>query len=620
MNAEQLAKAKSLGFSDRQIAHLTGTTEDAIRAERKRIGLVPSYRLVDTCAAEFEAYTPYYYSTYDRGDDEVKGNTAKKVMILGGGPNRIGQGIEFDYCCVHAAFALKEDGFETIMVNSNPETVSTDYDTSDKLFFEPLTLEDVLHIYEREKCWGAIAQFGGQTPLNLALALQKNGVNIIGTSPQSIETAEDRKLFAAMLDKLKIPQPPNGLATNEAEALVASKRLGYPVLVRPSFVLGGRAMQIVYSDAELTHYMRFAVEASPERPVLVDKFLEDATEVDVDCITDVGHFGNIQHLSPRGIAASIPQGNSNIQHPNSETGTIVIGGMLEHIEFAGVHSGDAAMVLPPHTLSKKVIGTIREYTHAMARELKVIGLMNVQYAVKGENVYVLEVNPRASRTVPFVSKAIGFPLAKLAAKVMAGKTLKQLGFTKEIWPKYWAVKESVFPFNRFHGQDILLSPEMRSTGEVMGLDADLGIAYAKSQMAANSPLPLSGKVFISVSDAHKNEVADVARQFSDLGFELVATSGTAAVLEKAGLKVQRTLKLLEGRPNVIDLLKNKEIHLVINTPAGQSPREDEIKIRTTAVYTNTPIMTTLSGAKAAALGIAALKKSGYSVKTVQEYH
>ncbi|MEI9960137.1 MAG: carbamoyl-phosphate synthase large subunit [Limisphaerales bacterium] len=595
LNSELLTKAKGLGFSDRQIAHLTGSTEDAIRAERKRIGLVPSYRLVDTCAAEFEAYTPYYYSTYDRGDDEVKGNIAKKVMILGGGPNRIGQGIEFDYCCVHAAFALKEDGFETIMVNSNPETVSTDYDTSDKLFFEPLTLEDVLHIYEREKCWGAIAQFGGQTPLNLALGLQENGVNIIGTSPQSIEIAEDRKLFAAMLDKLKIPQPPNGLATNEAEALVISKRLTYPVLVRPSFVLGGRAMQIVYSDAELSHYMKFAVEASPERPVLVDKFLEDATEVDVDCITDVGQF------------------------KNPADGTIVIGGMLEHIEFAGVHSGDAAMVLPPHTLSEKVISTIRDYTHAMARELKVIGLMNVQYAVKGEKVYVLEVNPRASRTVPFVSKAIGKPLAKLAAKVMAGKTLKELGFTQEIWPEYFAVKESVFPFNRFHGQDILLSPEMRSTGEVMGLDADLGVAYAKSQMAANSPLPLTGKVFISVSDAHKTEVATVAKLFSDLGFELVATSGTATVLEKAGLKVQRILKLLEGRPNVIDLLKNKEIQLVINTPAGQSPREDEVKIRTTAVYTNTPIMTTLSGAKAAALGIAALKKSGYAVKTLQEY-
>src|SRR6266540_4072129 len=519
MNAELLAKAKVLGFSDRQIAHLTGRSEEAVRAERKQLGLIPSYRLVDTCAAEFEAYTPYYYSTYDRGDDEVSRSDKRKVMILGGGPNRIGQGIEFDYCCVHAAFALKEDGFETLMVNSNPETVSTDYDTSDKLFFEPLTLEDVLHIYEREKCWGAIAQFGGQTPLNLALGLQKNGVNILGTSPQSIEIAEDRKLFAAMLDRLKIPQPPNGIATNEIEALAAAKGLGYPVLVRPSFVLGGRAMQIVFSDSELQHYMRFAVEASPERPVLVDKFLEDATEVDVDCIADVGHFS----------------------HPDQ--GTIVIGGMLEHIEFAGVHSGDAAMVLPPHTLSKSVIQTIREYTRAMARELRVIGLMNAQYAVKGETVYVLEVNPRASRTVPFVSKAIGVPLAKLAAKVMAGKSLKELGFTEEHWPKYWAVKESVFPFNRFHGQDILLSPEMRSTGEVMGLDQDLGIAYAKSQMAAGGPLPLSGRVFISVSDAHKKDVAAVAKQFTDLGFRLVATGGTAQVLEQAGLKVQRIHKL-----------------------------------------------------------------------------
>src|SRR5881394_3615548 len=507
MNSELLAKAKSLGFSDSQIAYLTGQAEDAVRAERKKIGLIPSYRLVDTCAAEFEAYTPYYYSTYDRGDDEVRQTPRKKIMILGGGPNRIGQGIEFDYCCVHAAFALKEIGFETLMVNSNPETVSTDYDTSDKLFFEPLTLEDVLHIYEREQCWGAIAQFGGQTPLNLALGLQRNGVNIIGTSPQNIEIAEDRKFFAAMLRRLDIPQPPNGIATNEAEAIAVAKTLDYPVLVRPSFVLGGRAMQIVFSDAELRHYMRFAVEASPERPVLVDKFLEDATEVDVDCIADVGHFSN------------------------PDQGTIVIGGILEHIEFAGVHSGDAAMVLPPHTLSKSVIQTIRQYTHAMARELKVIGLMNVQYAVKGETVYVLEVNPRASRTVPFVSKAIGFPLAKLAAKVMAGKTLKQLSFTQEIWPRYWAVKESVFPFNRFHGQDILLSPEMRSTGEVMGLDADLGIAYAKSQMAAGGPLPMGGRVFISVSDAHKNEVAAVAKLFADLGFEIVSTSGTAAILQ-----------------------------------------------------------------------------------------
>ncbi len=596
LSQEQLAKAKSLGFSDRQIAHLTGKSEDEIRAQRERGGIVPSYRLVDTCAAEFEAYTPYYYSTYDRGDDEVRPSGRKKVMILGGGPNRIGQGIEFDYCCVHAAFALKEDGFETLMVNSNPETVSTDYDTSDRLFFEPLTLEDVLHIYRRENCWGVIAQFGGQTPLNLALGLQRNGVNVIGTSPQEIEIAEDRKLFAAMLRKLDIPQPVNGIATNESEALAVSARLGYPVLVRPSFVLGGRAMQIVYSDSELQHYMRFAVEASPERPVLVDKFLEDATEVDVDCIADVGRF----------------------EDPGQ--GTIVMGGVLEHIEFAGVHSGDAAMVLPPHTLSPKVIEIIRRYTHAMARELKVIGLMNVQYAVKGDTVYVLEVNPRASRTVPFVSKAIGVPLAKLAAKVMAGKTLKELGFTAEVWPSYWAVKESVFPFNRFHGQDILLSPEMRSTGEVMGLDKDLGTAYAKSQIAAGGPLPLSGRVFISVSDEHKSEAAEVARLFADLGFELTATQGTAVVLEKAGLKVQQVFKLAQGRPNTLDLLKNRQIQLVINTPAGQTPRADEVRIRTTAVYTGTPIMTTISGARAAAHGIAALLKHGYGVQTLQEYH
>ena len=595
MDKDLLAKAKSLGFSDRQIAHLTQRTESEVRAERHALGLVPGFRLVDTCAAEFEAYTPYYYSSYDQGDDEVRPSDTKKVMILGGGPNRIGQGIEFDYCCVHAAFALKEEGLESLMVNSNPETVSTDYDTSDKLFFEPLTLEDVLHIYHREKCWGAIAQFGGQTPLNLALDLQANGVNILGTSPQSIERAEDRKMFADMLHALDIPQPPNGLATNEAEALEASAKLSYPVLVRPSFVLGGRAMQIVYSDAELRHYMRTAVEASPDRPVLVDKFLEDAIEVDVDCIADVG------------------------LHDDPADATVVIGGMLEHVEFAGVHSGDAAMVLPPHTLSAELMDTMRRYSDAMARELKVTGLMNVQYAIKDGSVYVLEVNPRASRTVPFVSKAIGRPLAKLAAKVMTGRTLKELGFTEELTPDYWAVKESVFPFNRFHGQDILLSPEMKSTGEVMGLDTDLGIAYAKSQMASGSSLPLEGRVFISVSDAHKAEVADLAKRFADLGFKLSSTTGTAAVLTDAGLEVERVPKLAEGRPNTLDLLKNNEIQLVINTPSGQAPRADEIKIRTTAIYTNTPIMTTIGSAKAAAEGIAALKQNGYGVKPLQEY-
>lgn len=597
MNLEQLKKAKQLGFSDAQIAHLTQTSEDEIRAARKRVGLIPAYRLVDTCAAEFEAFTPYYYSTYDNGEDESQKSdpSVKKVMILGGGPNRIGQGIEFDYCCVHAAYALKEHGFRTIMVNSNPETVSTDYDTSDELFFEPLTLEDVLHIYEREKCWGAIAQFGGQTPLNLALGLQKNGVNIIGTSPQSIEMAEDRELFAKVLKKLNIPQPPNGIAVNAEQALKIAEELTYPVLVRPSFVLGGRAMQIVYSSRELAHYMQNAVEASPERPVLIDKFLEDATEVDVDCITDVGQF------------------------ENPEDGVSVIGGMLEHIEFAGVHSGDAAMVLPPHNLSEELMQTIREYTHELAKELKVIGLMNIQYAIKDNIVYVLEVNPRASRTVPFISKAIGAPLAKYASLVMAGKTLREIGFTKEIHPKYWAVKESVFPFNRFPGQDILLSPEMRSTGEVMGIDADLSIAYAKSQMAAGAHLPMSGKVFISVNDSDKKRVAALARKFVDLGFEIVSTSGTADCLGAAGIEVQRIHKLAEGRPNALDLLKNDEIHLVINTPSGQAPRADEVKIRSTAVLTGTPIMTTMSGAEAAIGAIASLKKDGYQVKTIQEF-
>ena len=595
MEKDLLTKAKSLGFSDRQIAYLTKSTENEIRAKRLAIGLEPSYRLVDTCAAEFEAYTPYYYSSYDRDDDEVSLSEKKKVLILGGGPNRIGQGIEFDYCCVHASFALKEAGFETIMVNSNPETVSTDYDTSDKLFFEPLTLEDVLHIYHREKCWGAIAQFGGQTPLNLALGLQANGVNIIGTSPQSIEMAEDREMFAKMLHKLKIPQPPNGLAINEEQALAAASELSYPVLVRPSFVLGGRAMQIVYSDKELCEYMRSAVEASPERPILVDKFLEDAIEVDVDCIADVGNYNTPSEA------------------------TVVIGGMLEHVEFAGVHSGDAAMVLPPNTLSEEVKNTIRQYTDSMARELKVTGLMNVQYAIKDKTVYVLEVNPRASRTVPFTSKAIGKPLAKLAAKVMAGNKLKDLNFTKEIIPSYWAVKESVFPFNRFQGQDILLSPEMKSTGEVMGLDADLGAAFAKSQMAAGAALPLEGQVFISVSDTHKNSAIELAKRFIDLDFEIISTSGTAKILKSAGVKVESIHKISEGRPNAVDLLKNNEIQLVINTPSGQIPREDEIKIRTTAVYTNTPIITTIGSAMAALDGIAALKNKGYSVKPLQEF-
>jgi len=590
---ELLNEAKSLGFSDRQLAHLTGRTEDEVRQLREKAGIRPVYRLVDTCAAEFEAYTPYYYSTYDRGDNEARLGDRKKVMILGGGPNRIGQGIEFDYCCVHAAFALKEDGYETLMVNSNPETVSTDYDTSDKLYFEPLTLEDVLNIYQTEKCWGAIVQFGGQTPLNLAADLAKNGVNIIGTSPESIERAEDRDLFAVMLNKLKIPQPPNGIAVNEDQAVAIAERLTYPVLVRPSFVLGGRAMQIVHNEDDLRHYMRFAVEASSRRPVLVDKFLEDAIEVDVDCISDVG----------------LPGGE-----------TSVIGGMLEHIEYAGVHSGDAAMVLPAHTLSKKVLETIRQYTYAMAKELKVIGLMNVQYAVKDNNVYVLEVNPRASRTVPFVSKAIGVQLAKLASRVMAGKTLKELGCTREITPRYFCVKESVFPFSRFPGVDILLSPEMKSTGEVMGIDEDLGIAYAKSQMAAQPSLPLKGKIFMSVRDSDKQPLVPVAEQFKKMGFEICATSGTARFLEEQGIEVQPLLKISEGRPNVLDLLKNDEIVLIINTPSTKVEREDEKKIRLTALHRKIPIMTTITGGSAAAQGIEAMRKHEISVCTLQEYH
>ena len=584
-----LRRAKKLGFSDRQLARLTGgaLSEADIRAQRKATNLVPTYRLVDTCAAEFEAYTPYYYSTYG-DEDETRGSDKRKVMILGGGPNRIGQGIEFDYCCCHAAFALKEEGFETIMVNSNPETVSTDYDTSDKLYFEPLTLEDVLNIYEREKCWGVIVQFGGQTPLNLAAALQANGVNIIGTQPASIEQAEDRKHFAALLEKLKLLQPPNGTAVNADQAVAIAEKIGYPVLVRPSFVLGGRAMEIVYAEEDLRRYMTNAISASPERPILVDRFLEDATEVDVDCLSD----GE----------------------------TIVLGAIMEHIEQAGIHSGDSACVIPSFSLSEGVRQTITDATKALARELEVSGLMNVQFAVKGETVYVLEVNPRASRTTPFVSKAIGVPLAKLAAKVMAGRKLADLGFTAEVHPKHFSVKEAVFPFMRFPGVDITLGPEMKSTGEVMGIDADLGLAYAKSQMAAGSPLPKGGNLFISVKDGDKSAAVALARDYVDLGFQLYATSGTAAALTAAGVPVKKLFKLNEGRPNVLDMIKNGEISFIINTPSGKKPREDEVKIRGAAVTYRIPIMTTLSAAAASVNGIRSLQTKGLSVKPLQEYH
>jgi carbamoylphosphate synthase large subunit/REP element-mobilizing transposase RayT len=587
LRSHELRRLKKLGFSDRQLAVASGTTESQVRAERKAAGIVPTYRLVDTCAAEFEAFTPYYYSTYGT-ENEMRRTDRPKIMILGGGPNRIGQGIEFDYCCVHAAFALREIGFETIMVNSNPETVSTDYDTSDKLYFEPLTLEDVLNIYEQELPEGVIVQFGGQTPLNLAEGLKAAGVPIIGTQPESIEMAEDRKLFAAMLDKLGLRQTPSGSAVSAEEAVAIADRIGYPVLVRPSFVLGGRAMELVYNGDDLRRYMQSAIEVSSDRPVLVDRFLEDAIEVDVDCIAD------------------------------GETS--VIGAIMEHIEQAGIHSGDSACVIPTFSLPDTVLEQIRTATKAMARELQVRGLMNVQFAVKGDDVYVLEVNPRASRTVPFVSKAIGVPLAKLAAKVMTGKTLTELGFTKEILPKHFSVKEAVFPFLRYQGVDIALGPEMKSTGEVMGIDADLGLAYAKSQMAAPPPLPKSGNVFISVRDDEKPGVIPLAREFVDLGFRIIATSGTWAALHEAGVPVTKVHKIREGRPNVLDLVTNRDIDFIINSPSGKIPREDEVRIRNASLAQKIPIMTTLRAAQASANGIRSLQRSKVHVKTLQEYH
>ncbi len=586
LDVNLLRRAKQFGFSDAQLAHLLKTDFDTMRAHRKKAGVKTTYRLVDTCAAEFEAFTPYYYSSY--GDEnEIMPSKKKKIMIIGGGPNRIGQGIEFDYCCVHASFALREAGFETVMVNSNPETVSTDYDTSDRLYFEPLTLEDVLEIYEQEGCSGAIAQFGGQTPLNLASALKARGVNIIGTSPESIDTAEDRKLFAAVLNGTGLKSPANRIGMSEAEAIAHANELGYPVLVRPSFVLGGRGMFILYSENELKDVVRQVFDVMPGKPVLIDKFLEDAIELDVDCISD------------------------------GETS--VIGGMLEHIEYAGVHSGDAAMVMPPHTLPKEMLATVRTATYALARALKVVGLMNVQFAIKDQQLYVLEVNPRASRTVPFVAKAIGVPLAKLAARVMAGATLKQLGFTKEVQPRHWCVKEAVFPFNRFPGAAIMLSPEMRSTGEVMGLDDDLGIAFAKSQMAAKPGLPLSGKVFFSVKDSDKPHAMGLAREFIALGFTLCSTSGTAKLLRENGIEVQHVNKLLEGRPNCIDMIKNGEIQLVINTPRGMIPRHDENAIRAAAWSNNVCIMTSITGVRASINGIKAMKAKLVDVRPVQKY-
>jgi carbamoyl-phosphate synthase large subunit len=583
-----LKRAKKLGFSDRQIAMAKGTSEDEVRAERKAKGIVPGYRLVDTCAAEFEAYTPYFYSSY--GDEnEARQSDKKKIIILGGGPNRIGQGIEFDYCCVHAAFALKELGYETIMVNSNPETVSTDYDTSDKLFFEPLTLEDVLNICDQEKPFGVIVQFGGQTPLNLAADLERHGVPIIGTSPKSIEQAEDRKFFSALLDKLNLKQAEAGTATNEAEAIVIANRISYPVLVRPSFVLGGRGMMIVYNDTELSRYMREAVIASPERPVLVDRFLDNATEVDVDCISD------------------------------GETS--VVGAIMEHIEQAGIHSGDSACVIPAFSLSESIKAEITRAAIELARELKVRGLMNIQFAVKDEQLYVIEVNPRASRTVPFVSKATGVSLAKLAAKVMVGEKLADLGYTQTIIPPHFSVKEAVFPWNRFPGIDIVLGPEMKSTGEVMGIDADWGMAYAKSQISAFNPLPTEGNVFLSVADLDKNRAVQVARDLVELGFKIFSTGGTHARLTAEGIPSTRLFKLHEqARPNVLDMLKNREIHFVVNTPSTHEAREDEIQIRSTAIAQKISHATNLSAAEASVKAMRSLKTREFTVKSIQEYH
>ena len=583
-----LRTAKKLGFSDVQIAHARGTNQDEVRAERREKGIIPTYRLVDTCAAEFEAATPYYYSTY--GDEnEARETDKKKIVILGGGPNRIGQGIEFDYCCVHASFALRELGYESVMVNSNPETVSTDYDTSDKLYFEPLTLEDVLHICDQEKPDGVIVQFGGQTPLNLAADLERHGVPIIGTSPKSIELAEDRKFFSALLDKIGLKQAEAGTAVSEDEAVAIADRIGYPVLVRPSFVLGGRGMMIVYNDDELRHYIRNAADVAPDRPILVDRFLENATEVDVDCICD------------------------------GETS--VVGAIMEHIEQAGIHSGDSACVIPAFSLSDKIKEEILIGAKALAKELEVRGLMNIQFAVKDDELYVIEVNPRASRTVPFVSKSIGIPLAKLAAKIMVGEKLVDLGFTEETLPPCFCVKEAVFPWGRFPGIDIVLGPEMKSTGEVMGADADLGMAYAKSQISAFNPLPKEGNVFFSVNDRDKDRAVPVARELAELGFKIHATGGTYKRLKDEEIDVERLYKLAEQkRPNVIDMMKNGDIHFIINTPSGHEAREDEVKIRSGAVQHKISHCTNLSAAEASVKAIRSLQENELTVTPLQEHH
>ena len=581
-----LQQAKQYGFSDQQLAEIYDVSEGIIREGRKDLGIEATFKTVDTCAAEFEAETPYYYSTLS-SEDEVRPSDKEKIMILGGGPNRIGQGIEFDYCCVHAAIALKEDGYETIMVNSNPETVSTDYDTSDRLYFEPLTVEHVLNIYHKEKPSGVIVQFGGQTPLNLAIALKEAGVPIIGTSPEDIARSEDRRLFKAVLDDIGLRQPPNGTATSSEEAAPIAAALGYPVIVRPSYVLGGRAMQIVYDEALLHEYMNTAVEASPEHPVLIDKYLEEALEVDVDAISD---------------------GNRT-----------VIGGIMEHIEEAGIHSGDSDCVLPPYTLVDEQIEKLKTFTYDLAKALRVRGLMNVQYAIRSDDIYVLEVNPRASRTIPFVSKAIGVPLAKLAARVMAGKTLDELGFTQEIEPAYFSVKAPVFPFNRFPGSNTRLGPEMKSTGEVMGIDTDVSRAFAKAQKACGYTLPISGKVFISVKNKDKRAIIFIAKRLTDMGFELIATHGTAKVLLRNGMQSELVFSIGKGRPTIHDYIKNHAVDLIINTPTGDLHRPNELLIREMAIAHDIPIFTTIPGAAAAVNAIDALQRGDITVTPLQDY-
>ena len=586
LDADFLFEAKQNGFSDAQLAHLTGTSEDDIRQLRREHGLEPVYKLVDTCAAEFESYTPYYYSCYDQ-ENESQPSNRKKIIILGGGPNRIGQGIEFDYCCVHASFALEEIGVESIMVNSNPETVSTDYDTSDRLYFEPLTREDVLSIIELEKPDGVIVQFGGQTPLNLAVQLDQAGVPIIGTPPDAIDRAEDRKRFQQLLQKLGLRQPDNATVHTLEEALAAVEQIGYPVVMRPSYVLGGRDMRIVYNEQGIRDFMALPTIKGSEHPVLLDQFLKDAIEVDVDAVSD-----------------------------GSMT---VIGGIMEHIEEAGIHSGDSGCVLPPHTLSADMIQEITRASKAMARELGVVGLMNIQYAVKGEDLYILEVNPRASRTVPFVSKATGVPLAKIATKVMMGMSLQELGFTEEVVIKHWAVKEAVFPFDRFENVDTLLGPEMKSTGEVMGIDDNLGLALAKAQQAAGQDLPMSGSVFISVRHGDKDNVVPVAASLAKQGFTLLATRGTADRLAEHGVKCERVNKISQGRPHILDKVKDGQVQWIINTSSGSRTTEDSYSIRRAALDYHIPYTTTITGASSMSQAIATLASQEIEVKTVQEF-